>query len=296
MSDRNRIQILTEECSGIDNEAPFEFSPRCSIGCGGRARVAFFPDSMAKLISLVDVFKREGVKFDVLGNMTNVLPSDGFYDGALIFTTRLKSVGMGKTVFAMSGVKSGDFLDACERHGKTGAEFLAGIPCTVGGAVFMNAGAGGRYISDVLESALIYKEGRIRVLNKEECCYSYKKSLFMKDSSVILGASFLLEDSDGATVAKRRRDCLDGRKRLPNGRSMGCIFKNPDGDSAGRLIESAGLKGLSVGGAVISEKHANFILNEGGATAADVRALINLIKNAVFAKYGVELEEEIRYL
>ena len=294
MSDWTRL--LTKECSGIEHEAPFCFASRCSIGCGGFARAAFYPANLAELLLLIDIFKREDVNFFVLGNMTNVLPSDGMFEGAVVFMGKLKSIGIGESVFAMAGVKSKTFLDACERHGRTGAEFLAGIPCTIGGAVFMNAGAGGRYVADILESVLVYKEGRIRVLPKEECGYAYKQSVFMKDKSVVLGASFLLEEADGETVARRRGEYVAARKKLPKGRSMGCIFKNPPGEFAGKLIEGAGLKGLQVGGTVISEKHANFILNEGGATAADVHALVNLAKNAVFSQYGVELEEEIRYI
>lgn len=182
-------------------------------------------------------------------------------------------------------------MDACERHGKSGAEFLAGIPCSVGGAVFMNAGAHGKHISDILESALVYKEGRIRVTSAAECEYSYKHSVFMRDGSVILGASFVLRTQTGKRWQKAGRISRKTQKASA-GRSMGCTFKNPPAETAGKLIEGAGLKGLRVGGAVISTEHANFIINEGGATSADVRALINLIKNAVFARYGVELEEE----
>lgn len=289
-------EFLTKDCPGIAYEAPFCFAEHCSIGCGGSARAAFYPSNLAELLLLVDLFKRREVKYAVLGNMTNVLPADGVFEGAVILMTRLKSIGIGQTVFAMSGVKAKAFLDACERHGKGGAEFLAGIPCTIGGAVFMNAGAGGKYVSDVIESVLVYREGQIRVVPGAECGYAYKKSVFMTDSSVILGASFSLKDAESSAVAESRAAYLAARKKLPAGRSMGCVFKNPPGEAAGRLIEGAGLKGLQVGGAVISEKHGNFILNAGGATSAEVRALINLIKNAVFAQYGVELEEEIRYI
>ena len=174
------MRLLAEDCSGILHESPFSFSENCTIGCGGSARAAFFPANIAELLLLVDFFKREGVKFVVLGNMSNVLPADGMFEGALIFTKRLKSVGIGRTVFALAGVKAKAFLDSCERHGKSGAEFLAGIPCTIGGAVFMNAGAGGKHIEDILESALVYREGRIRVVPKAECGYSYKQSTFMK--------------------------------------------------------------------------------------------------------------------
>ena len=290
------MRLLTEDCSGILHESPFSFSENCTIGCGGSARAAFFPANIAEMLLLVDFFKREGVKFAVLGNMSNALPADGMFEGALIFTKRLKSVGIGQTVFALAGVKAKAFLDSCERHGKSGAEFLAGIPCTIGGAVFMNAGAGGKHIEDILESALVYREGRIRVVPKAECGYSYKQSTFMKDGGVILGASFCLSDTDSESVSKERAKYMSARKKLPDGRSMGCVFKNPPDIPAGKLIEGAGLKGLQVGGAVISEEHANFILNVGGATSSDVRALVNLIKNAVFSQYGIALEEEIRYI
>ncbi|MFQ7079441.1 MAG: FAD-binding protein [Christensenellaceae bacterium] len=179
-------------------------------------------------------------------------------------------MGIGQTVFAMAGVKAKAFLDACERHGKSGAEFLAGIPCSVGGAVFMNAGAHGKHISDILESALVYKEGRIRVTSAAECEYSYKHSVFMRDGSVILGASFVLEDADAETVAKKRAEYLEKRRRLPAGRSMGCTFKNPPAETAGKLIEGAG-SGAGVGGGDFDGAR-KFIINEGG-TSADVRAL-----------------------
>ncbi len=294
MSDWTRL--LTKDCSGIEHEAPYRFAPHCSIGCGGGARAAFYPANLAELLLLVDIFRREEIEFIVLGNMTNVLPSDGMYEGAVIFMNKLKSVGIGQTVFAMAGVKAKAFLDACERHGKTGAEFLAGIPCTIGGAVYMNAGAAGKYVADIVESVLVYKEGRIRVLPKEECGYAYKQSVFMKGGCVILGASFALGDAGAEEIAEIRTKYLAARKRLPKGKSMGCVFKNPPSVPAGKLIEDVGLKGLKVGGAVISEEHGNFIINEGGATSSDVRALVNLIKNAVFAKYAIELEEEIRYI
>ena len=106
--------LLDDECSGIAHEAPFGFSAHCSIGCGGGARAAFYPANTAELLLLVDLFKREGVKFLVLGNMSNVLPADGMYEGAVIFTKRLRSVGIGQTVFAMAGVKAKAFLDACD--------------------------------------------------------------------------------------------------------------------------------------------------------------------------------------
>lgn len=287
---------ILSECSDVFHEAPFSFAAHSAIGCGGAARAAFYPPDSDRLLFLVDKFRREGVPFVVLGNLSDVLPSDGGYDGAVILTTRMRETVFGDTAFAQAGVTAKAFLDECVRRGKTGAEFLAGIPCTIGGATFMNAGAGGKYIADILESALVYREGKIRTVPKEECGFSYKRSAFMQDGSVILGASFRLEDADGKAAEGKIAEALRARRGQPKGRTMGCVFKNPPGDFAGRLIDRAGLKGLRVGGAVISEEHANFIVNVKGATSADVRALINLAKNAVFAQYGVELEEEIRYI
>lgn len=278
----------------IAKEAPYSFLTRTTIGCGGYADVGFFPKDYSELLSLVDDCRKHAIPYCVVGNLSNVLPPDGQFRGAVISTLSLKGLGEGETVFAEAGVKSGELLDFCVRHGRTGAEFLAGVPCTVGGAVFMNARAAGRSISEIVESVIVYRSGRIRQIDGAACGYGEKKSVFMHDESVILGASLRLGKATSETVRNRREEALAKRRSQPKGRSMGCIFKNPEGDYAGRLIEGAGLKGLRVGGALISPEHANFIINEGGATAANIRALINLIKNAVYAQYGVALEEEIR--
>lgn len=288
--------VFTKEVLSIEHEMPFLSSSRASIGAGGYAKAAFYPHTFSQLIALVNEFRQNRVPFHVLGNMTNVLPPDEKTEAVYVFTVRLCSVGIGRTVFAQAGVTSKELLDACARHGRIGAEFLAGVPCTVGGAVCMNAGAGGMHIEDILESALVYSDGQIRVFEKKDCEYAYKDSVFMRGGAVILGASFALEEADEATAEKRRAAYLEERKKLPTGKSMGCVFKNPKAISAGRLIEGAGLKGLKIGGAYVSSEHANFVINGGGATAADIRALIETMKNAVQAQYGVRLEEEIRYL
>ncbi|MBQ8885478.1 MAG: UDP-N-acetylmuramate dehydrogenase [Clostridia bacterium] len=290
-----RAYVFTKDCLSTEHEIPFHVAARASIGVGGYAKAAFYPENLSKLILLIDEFKKHHQPFHVVGNMTNILPPDGRSEAVYLFTTKLKSVGMGRTVFAQAGVTSEELLDACVRHGKSGAEFLAGVPCTVGGAVYMNAGAGGKHIDDILESALVYHDGQIRVLKKEDCAYAYKESAFMRNGAIILGASFLLEDTDGESVEARRQAYLETRKRLPTGKSMGCVFKNPKDISAGKLIEGVGLKGFKFGGAYVSTEHANFVINGGNATAKDVRAVINVVKNAVLSQYGVILEEEIRY-
>lgn len=294
MNDENAVFV--PETTRIKHVKNYSFEKSSSIGAGGYAVAAFYPEKISELVFLIEYFKKRDLSYVVLGNTTNVLPPEGKSENALIFTTELRSVAFGETTFALCGTQTSELLDECEARGKTGAEFLQGIPATVGGAVFMNAGAGGKHVDDILESALVYKEGKIRSLTKEECRYGYKKSVFMNEDSVVLGASFSLETCESELVRANRLRFEEARARLPKGKSMGCVFKNPEGRSAGKLIEGAGLKGMKKGGAFVSSEHANFIINGGGATVKDIRALINLCKSAVFAQYGVRLEEEIRYL
>lgn len=275
---------------------PFDFSLHSAIGCGGKAPIAFYPDSVAQLVTLVKKLEKGGIKYHVLGNLTNVLPPDGASSRVIVSTKRLNAIAIGDSVFVYAGVTSGALLRACRQAKRSGAEFLSGIPCTLGGALYMNAGADGKYICEIVESVLVLREGERRILSLNECAYSYKKSVFMDNQDIILGASLRLEHATQEEIVEREKYYQNRRLHLPKGRSMGCVFKNPSRYSAGALIEGAGLKGMRVGGAVISTEHANFILNDKGATSADIRALITLAENAVYSQYGIRLEEEIRYL
>ncbi len=277
-------------------QAPFDFSRHSSIGCGGRAKAVFYPRSFEETERLLSRLQADGARYIVVGNMTNVLPPDGETDAVVVCTKRLDGISFASGVFVGAGVTAYALLRECKRRGLSGAEFLYGIPCTLGGALYMNAGAGGRYIAEIVESVLVLREGKRVVVPFLECGYAYKTSVFMENTDVILGASLRLEKADSATIEGEVRRYAARRAHLPKGRSMGCVFKNVDGVSAGELIEKSGLKGFAIGGARVSDTHANFILNEGGATSADIRALITLVKNAVRAQYGVRLEEEIRYL
>ena len=160
----------------------------------------------------------------------------------------------------------------------------------------MNAGAGGKYISEIVESVMVLRDGKTCILPLRDCEYRYKHSLFMENEDVILGAFLRLERGTLEEIERTESYYLARRRHLPKGRSMGCVFKNPDGVSAGEWIERSNLKGTRIGGAKISEEHANFIINEGNASSADIQALITLVKNTVQTKQGVVLEEEIRYL
>ncbi len=288
--------FLKKQFSTIAHEDNFDLARRSTIGAGGTAKLAFFPTTAEECIRLIDGLENCKIKYTVLGNLSNVLPSDGESKTVYILTQNLKGIKVGKSFFAYAGTSSATFLRSCEAHGKSGAEFLSGIPCTVGGAAFMNAGVSGRYLSEIVESVLYYSDGELHSLSVSECEYAYKKSRFMKENGVILGVNFRLNDADLQTIRKERSFFMAKRKHLPKGKSMGCIFKNPENLTAGKLVENAGLKGLRYGGAVVSQEHANFIINDRKATAREIKNLIALMKNAVYTQYKISLEEEIRYL
>lgn len=292
MDAKNRFS----EYAAFRSESPFDLAAHSSVGCGGRAKIVFYPRSTAEMKALVQKLEADGLEWYVIGNLTNVLPADEGTEKVLISTKALSGIAITDGAFAYAGATSGALLTACKRAGKSGAEFLSGVPCTVGGAVYMNAGAGGRYIAELIESVLVLSEGETRLLPVRDCGYAYKKSVFMENRDVILGVNLALETASSEEIERLENAYKERRKHLPKGRSMGCVFKNPEGMFAGDLIERSGLKGLRIGGAKISEEHANFIINDGNATARDIRALISFIRNAVKAQYDVVLEEEIRYL
>lgn len=289
--------VLLTEYKEFYTEKPFDLKKRSSIGCGNYAKVGFYPRTAEELGRLVERLKTNGESFITVGNMTNVLPPDEPLKKALICTKKLTDIRfMENSVYVEAGVTSGALLRACKRECKSGCEFLIGIPCTLGGALYMNAGAGGRYISEIVDSVTVYRSGTFIVLSLRDCKYAYKSSVFMETQDIIVGAVLRLEEATEKEIATREKYWFGKRAHLPKGRSMGCVFKNPKGDSAGELIDRSGLKGLRVGDAVVSNQHANFIINEGRATARQIQTLITIIKNTVFSRYGVMLEEEIRYL
>ncbi len=279
------------------SERPFEFSKRSSIGCGGKAKIAFYPRSISEMTELLARLERDGISYCVVGLLTNVLPPDEGTEKVIVCTKKMTGIEISDNkAFVLSGVTSTELLRACRKTQKSGLEFLTGIPCTLGGALFMNAGAGGTYIAESVESVLVYRSGQTLTLSLRDCKYGYKASVFMENNDVILGGTLRVFDSDEKKIAERERSYRARRMHLPKGKSMGCVFKNPDGGFAGELIERSGLKGLRVGDAKVSELHGNFIINDGKATAKEIRTLISLIKNAVFAQYGIMLKEEIRFL
>lgn len=275
-------------------ERPFDFAKHSTIGCGGFARVGYYPKTDGEVKVLLSYLKNEVI---VVGNLSNVLPLEGVTEKAVLCTKKLTEIRETEEgVFVSAGVTSGALLRYMQETGFSGAEFFAGIPCTLGGMLYMNGGAGGKFVSNIVKSVRIIRDGEIVDLPVEKCGYSYKNSVFMRTNDVILGGVLHLEKRDKQTVEGEIQRWLEKRSHLPKGRSMGCVFKNPQGISAGALIENAGLKGFRRGGAKVSEQHANFIINDQNATRQEVCALIQIIKNAVYMQCGVRLEEEIRYI
>lgn len=272
----------------------FSLKERTAFGVGGRAKYACFPESAEELIAVLRAAEREDIPVAVLGCASNVIVSDRGFDGAAVFTAKLNGLSCsGDTVTAFSGVALPRFLDFCRLHDLSGAEFLYGIPASVGGLVAMNAGAFGKEIGSIIQSVTAYSCGSVKALAPEDCGFAYRSSSFGGDN-VVISAEFSLHKGFDARFTEKIRKIR--KEKQPRGRTFGSTFKNGKDYFAGELIERAGLKNFSVGGAAVSEKHANFIVNKGGATADDVRRLIAYIKEKVNGLFGVDLAEEVRYL
>ncbi len=273
-----------------------------SFRIGGKVDALLFPDTEAELVSLLAFLLETEIPFRVIGNATNLLVSDHGFRGALVTTRHIRSVSVsGTTARAACGTPLNVFCRTLAEFSLSGVEDLYGIPGTVGGAVFMNAGAFGALISDNLSfvSVLDARNGETAVVSRKECHFSYRDSFFRENKHlIILSADFTCRPSNCGTVREKMKNVLKIRMEkqptaLP---SAGSVFLKPKGHYAGQLIEDAGLMGARVGGAAVSVKHAGFIVNLGGATAADVLDLIAYIKKEVFARFGVRLETEIEYI
>ncbi len=279
--------------NAYETETPFSFARHSSIGCGGYAKFAVYPRTGEELAELVTRLQMERVRYCVVGKLTNTLPPDGETDTVIVSTLRMKATENG---FFSAGLTGAELLAYCRKNGLYGAEFLYGIPCSLGGVLYMNAGVAGAYISDITESVRIVRAGKVMDVPVVDCGYGYKTSVFMRNNDCILGAKLRLRFGSERMIADALAHYKERRRHLPKGKSMGCVFKNPENAVAGKLIEGAGLKGFRIGGAVVSENHANFIINDNGATSMQVKCLIDVIKSAVYAQYRIRLEEEIRYI
>jgi len=233
------------------------------------------------------------VPYVYLGAGSNVLVSDEGFSGAVIYSCGFKGLSVGgKTIVAGAGEELKDLIKAALYSSLGGLEFLSGIPATVGGAIAQNAGCFGKNIGDYV-SYVVTAEG---IYPQKDCGFDYRTSVFKTRKELIVSACFNLENVEFDESQEKIDKFLKLRaKKNPGGRSCGCVFKN-DGYFAGKIIEQAGLKGLAVGGARVSEKHANFIVADKNATSGDIAGLINRIKKEVKERIGADLSEELEYI
>ena len=281
-----------------------------TLRAGGRADCLIDVTSLEELTALIKWLAAEGVAYYVVGRGSNILVTEQGYSGVVIrlqgditAITPLPASRTGeRTVRVGAGCSMAALVNWCTERGVAGLEFMTGIPGSVGGAVWMNAGAWGYAIGDRLKKiVLVEAAGCCRDVASSRLVLSYRK-LGWQDGSlektIIVSADFLLFDDERSQISCRCREYLEQRRgKQPKGvASAGSFFKNPPDDSAGRLIDAAGLKGASEGGAMVSPVHANFIVNTGGATAADIIRLTQLIQKKVYGKFGINLEPEVKIL
>ena len=276
--------------------SPFKFSENTTYGLGGNAIAAYLPKTPYEAKTAYDRLISNGIPFEILGCGSNVLASDKGISGAVISTKNLRGIiRLDKNrLLCLAGTRVAELLTYCKKHSLGGLEYLYGIPATVGGAAYMNAGISGLAVGDNIERVQIY-DGKPRVLTHEKCNFAYRHSTMRDINALILSIIVNVDECSALQIDDRIEFYRQRRSHLPKGRSCGCVFKNPEGCSAGLLIESAGLKGFRCGGAYVSEKHASFIINSGGS-AADVKLLIGEVKSKVYEKFGVLLEEEVVYI
>ena len=268
---------------------------------GGLARCVVYPKNVSKLVQLIKILKKYHVPFKILGNGSNLLFSDKVYEGMIVKLSEFNEIEFyDKKVRVGAGYSLMKLSSLCAKRGLTGFEFASGIPGTIGGAVFMNAGA---YNSDmgyvVQEVKVLTPNFRIITLENREMDFHYRTSFLKKHPDYIcLEVVIKLKDGNKTAIdtliKERRKRRLESQPlEFP---SAGSVFRNPDGDFAGRMIEELGLKGLRKGGAMISEKHANFIVNAGGASSKDIKDLIDYVHDKVKEKYNVDLKVEQEFV
>jgi UDP-N-acetylmuramate dehydrogenase len=298
MDERQRSGLSELMRGGIAFNLPMDHMTTYRVG--GNAEAVCYPGELPVLCSLISYLNREGISWMVVGKGSNLLVGDKGIRGVVIVLkgslASLEETGAEEPMLlAGGGLTIVELLSYCRKNGLSGLEFMAGIPGTLGGAVFMNAGACGREIGSLVQDVLMVRaDGTPAVRSSRDLRFSYRSSS-VPLGAVIYGAKLRMQRGDRERIAeaiavnlKRKKDTqpLD----FP---SAGSVFKNPSGDYAGRLIERSGLKGTRIGGAMISPRHGNFIVNTGGAKAADILGLIDLARIRVKEDTGITLETEI---
>lgn len=300
--DYNKIENKFCACLGSDNVYRNEpMRKHTTFRIGGPADFYLCPHSAKEIQKAVEICQEDGLPYFILGNGSNLLVSDQGYRGVVIQLWKNVSdiLVEGCLIRAKAGASLAKIAGEALEEGLTGMEFAAGIPGTLGGAVVMNAGAYGGEMKDILKEVLVMdKQGEIFTLKKEELHLGYRTSIIKEKGYIVLAAVLELKPGDRKEIKEKMDELKQKRveKQPLDMPSAGSTFKRPEGYFAGKLIMDAGLRGFSVGGAQISEKHCGFVVNTGKATANDVLTLIREVQNRVLDKFGVELETEVKFL
>ena len=293
---------LGERIPGVCIEENVPMAQYTSFRAGGKARMMVIPADAEQLSAVLGVLSGSGVQYMVLGNGTNILVKDSGYDGVIV------KIGSGFDYVRQEGCRlvcgSGTRMSVAAKAalegGLSGFEFASGIPGFTGGAVFMNAGAYGGEMKDILRRAkIVSKDGsREFYMTADELEMGYRHTKLHDTGDIVTEVEFVLEEGNRTQIKAKMSELMEKRNsRQPvNFPSAGSFFKRPEGYFAGKLIQDAGLKGLSVGGAQVSELHSGFIINKGGATATDILQLMEMIQARVFDEFGVRLETEVRII
>ncbi|MBN1591933.1 MAG: UDP-N-acetylmuramate dehydrogenase [Candidatus Coatesbacteria bacterium] len=301
-----RLEPWTDRLSELGAQMEFEpifdepLSLHTSFGVGGPADVFVEPRSLEQLSAIEQFCAAELVPFFVLGNGTNMIANDKGFRGVIATLRRLdyETNASFNGDFTPAGRSLAALVEVSVTHGLSGLESLTGIPGSVGGAIYMNAGAYGKTIWDSLEDVwLMLGDGSIERCPASDFGASYRNSKIIP-GEIVLGAKFRLKQvSPEQTIVreKKYRERRSASQPLSE-KSAGCIFRNPEKGKAGAMIDRAGLKGLRIGGAMVSEIHANFIVNAGGAWAADILSLVRLVRDEVMRSEGIELSLEVQAL
>ncbi len=286
--------------TGIRFEKNLPLSEHTTFRIGGSADFAVYPKNAGQMALLIRFLHQNNLRYFVLGKGSDILADDEGYRGVIVMTRELNSLFReGNRIVAGAGCSMTSVSNFARKERLAGLEFLHGIPGSIGGGVFMNAGAYGSELAAFIESVeWVSPDGTIHISSGSELDFSYRHSYFSDHVGIICSAVLSCEPGDPSQIAVLISE-LDSRRREKQPLeypSAGSAFKRPSGHFAGKLIEDAGLKGYTVGGACISEKHAGFIVNKGGATAKDVKTLIQYVTETVWNQSGVLLEPEIRFL
>ncbi|MGQ2282501.1 UDP-N-acetylmuramate dehydrogenase [Apilactobacillus kunkeei] len=267
---------------------------------GGPADLVAFPKNTEEVRELLAMAKRDDIPITVLGNASNLIIKDGGIRGLVIILTEMNEItSHDDLVIAQAGARYIDTTIVAQQHGLTGMEFAAGIPGSIGGAVFMNAGAYGGETAEVIESVTVLTpENEIKTLSNSELDFGYRHSAVQDQDDIVLEATFKLStgDKDKIQAEMNHLNELRESKQPLDLPSCGSVFKRPEGYFAGKLIHDAGLQGYQSGGAQVSKKHAGFIVNIDNATATDYLNVIKHVQETVYAKNKVHLETEVRII